>query len=192
MPVFPKLLASPGDIKGYASKLGATFHIDNKSMMRSAIGLAHKRMWPAIKHTKEQNWVKDHVAAQMESFDFVAGLMRYPLNREHLNGWQDGDANEKMLRRGMEMYCTVLAQDTFYDMLELVRLKWIHEHWDRFEDSAQKAYQLVSFPKFYENLINHYEAMSAPLPDITNEPDEADLDCVKLEESAKNGMEHKG
>ena len=182
------LLAKRGEHQSYATKLGAFFHIDFKSAARSLIGIAWKKFEPINDYKELNGWLKDHVKADVESFEFVVELMRYPLNKE-LNGWQEGDNNEKMLRRLIRMKAVVQDEDSFYDMVELVRMKWVHEHWDRYERSAEQAYQLISFPKFYESLINHYTAMKEPLPDITDEADEASIDYIALERRAKNAVE---
>lgn len=179
-----------GNVRGYANKLVASFHIDMKMAMRSLIGLAYKKFYPAIKASKIQGWKKDHVAADLESFEFIARMMKHPLNIPHMNGWRsEDDANYKMLKRLFEMKAVVQEHDSFYDMLILLHYKWVHDHWSRYERSAEEAYQMFNFPMQYEALISHLKAMEEPLPDITDEPDLPDENYLELWERAKNGME---
>lgn len=179
-----------GNVKGYANRLVASFHITAKTAMRSAIGLAYKKCWPAIKACKDSGWKKDHVAADLESFELIANIMKYPLNLEQMNGWKDeNDANYKMLKRLFEIKALIQEKDSFYDMLILIHYKFVHENWHRYERSAEEAYQLFSFPKQYEALIAHYNAMKEPLPDITDEPDEENINYIELEKRAIYAME---
>ena len=189
----PNLLAKQGDIRGYATKLGAYFHIDTKEIMRKLIALAYKKQEKVIKWKLETGWTKDHVAADIESFEFIKSLMLHPLNDERMSGWKDeNDPNCVMLQRLTYMKALVQDEDSYYDLIELVRLKWVHENWERYEQSANAAYNLVNFPNFYKHLLEHKEVMEEPLPDITDEPDYAEPDYIKLEEGIKNGLERKG
>lgn len=175
---------------GYANNLIARFHVNMKTCMRSAIGLAHKKFWPAIKACKEDGWTKDHVRADLESFELIAGMMKHPLNIPHMNGWRsEEDANYKMLKRLFEMKAVVQEKDGFYDMLILLHYKFVHDNWARYEKSAEEAHQLFNFPIQYEALIAHYQAMKEPLPDITDDPDEVALNDLIKKEMVDNGLE---
>lgn len=177
---------------GYANKLIARFHVNMKTCMRSAIGLAHKKFWPAIKACKEDGWTKDHVKADLESFDLIAEIMKHPLNIPQMNGWKDEeDGNYKMIKRLFEMKAVVQEKDGFYDMLILLHYKFVHDNWHRYEASAEEAHRLFNFPKQYEALIAHYQAMKEPLPDITNEPDDVAVDKLVEQEMKANGLEYK-
>jgi len=186
--MIPKLLAENGKFQGYATKLGKYLHIDVKELTRKLISVGYKKYKPVIEYKEKNGWIKDHVKADLESFDFVAKLMMIPMNVESMVGWKDeNDNNYKMLKQMMEIKAVIQDEDSFYDMIELVRLKWIHEHWDRYEASAEKAYQLANFPNFYADLMALYE----PLPQDEEDIPEDTIDYIKIEEAIVNGMERK-
>ena len=186
--MIPKLLAETGKFQGYATKLGKYLHIDVKELTRKLISVGYKKYKPVIEYKEKNGWIKDHVKADLESFDFVAKLMMIPMNVESMVGWKDeNDNNYKMLKQMMEIKAVIQDEDSFYDMIELVRLKWIHEHWDRYEASAEKAYQLANFPNFYADLMALYE----PLPQDEEDIPEDTIDYIKIEEAIVNGMERK-
>ena len=188
----PNLLAQQGIFRGYASKLGAYFHIDTKEVTRKFIALAWKKYEPLIEWKIKNGWMKDHVKAEIECFEFLASLMMHPLNGKALSGWKDeNDPNYIMIKRMVYIYAFVRDEDSYYDMIALVMDKWKHEHWERYERSAEAAFQLVNFPIFYESLLNHKAAMEEPLPDITDEPDETKIDYIAMEKRLTDGMEHK-
>jgi len=188
----PTLLAKAGNFRGYATKLGEHFHIDTKELVRKLISLGYKKFSPIVAYKEKNGWIKDHVKADLESFDFVAKIMLHPMNHEHMAGWKDkNDPNYIMLKQIMEIKAVVQDEDSFYDMIELVRLKWVHEHWDLYEQSAEKAYQIINFPNFYKDLIEH----SKPLPQLPKKeaPEEMEINYVEAEEELmRDGMERKG
>jgi hypothetical protein len=189
----PDLLGKQGTNRGYATKLGSIFHINVKEAIRRAINMVYAAKFQKVVEYKEKNgWIKDHVKADIESFEFVADIMCHPLNHAKLSGWKDRtDTNYQMLRKGVVIKAAIQDEDSFYDMIELVRMKWVHDHWDRYERSAEQAYQIINFPNFYEKLIAHYEAMKEPLPDITDEADPEEIDYIKMEKRLTNGMDNK-
>lgn len=189
----PNLLAQQGLFRGYATKLGAYFHIDTKEVTRKFIGLAWKKYEPLIEWKLKNGWVKDHCAAEIECFDAIARLMMHPLNKKAMSGWKDeNDPNYIMTRRVVYIATFIRDEDSYWDMLFLAMDKWRHEHWDRYERSAEQAYQLVSFPVMYRKLLEHAEAMEEELPDITDEPDPQQIDYIKMEKRLTDGKDNEG
>lgn len=187
----PDVLTKSGPHRSYATKLAAYLNIDVKNVTRIFINQAYKHYQPVIEYKLKHGWVKDHVRADIEAFDFVESLMRHPLNQSpNMNGWPTADdPNNKMLRRLVLIHAAIRDEDSFYDILELVMDKWKHEHWDRYEKSAEWAYKLTGFPVLYANLLAHKEAIEEPLPDITDEPDDVKMDYIELEKRVKKHVE---
>ena len=190
MTVNTTLLAKNGEHQGYATKLGKYFHINMKELVRKMVAFGYKKHEKVIEYKKKNGWIKDHVAADLEGFEFVADLMTHPLNtQKQMSGWKDkNDPNYILLKRMFEMFALYRDEDSYYDMLFLVWMKWVHEHWDRYERSAEQAYQLVNFPNLYKDLL----AWNEPLPQDDEDIEEDDIDYIASEEAIKNGMERKG
>ncbi len=183
-----KLLAAPELIN---TKLGKIMHGSGKLIMRKCIRMVHGHYKPVLEYKKENGWIKDHVAAQQEAWDFIVNLYRHPINK-HAGGWPEGgdDGNKIMFEGALGVFWLMQDEDSAYDIPWLLYMKWIHEHWDRFEQSAEHAYQIMNFPNMYRDMIE----WSKPLPLDDGKDFDDDIDYVAAEKKLigdKNGMGNK-
>lgn len=172
-----KLLAAPEMLQ---TKLGHIMHISGKQLMRKFISMAHKHYEPVIEYKHKTGWIKDHVNAQEEGWRWIESLYMQPINAE-AGGWTNSDGvlkdgvNKKMFNDVLELFWLMQDEDSAYDIPWLLYLKWVHEHWDRFEKSAQMAYNIMNFGNLYADLLE----WSKPLPlDDGTDDDEDDIDYV--------------
>ena len=179
----PKLLAAQLD-----SKLGKIMHNTGKNLMRAQIDIVHKHYEPVLKYKRETGWIKDHVAAEQEAWNWIEQLYDIPINSK-VGGWH-GDPNgrnRKMFHNILDIVFTIQDEDSAYDIPMLLWLKWIHEHWDRFERSAEQAYQIMNFANLYKDLLE----LATPLPQDDGK-DYQDPDYIKLDKGLKKSGEKNG
>src|SRR3990167_9880643 len=171
-------------------KLGILLHDKFKWFIRKMIEKAHGKMEPVLEYKRENGWVNDHVAAMDEGWQWVISLDELPVNIG-IGGFKgQDDVNRKLFRQGGELTFTLLDENTHYSIRVMLWLKWIHEHWDRFEIAANQAYQIQNFGNLYKDLL----ALSEPLP-VDDGKDVYEPDYIKLGkmiEAKKNGMERNG
>jgi len=178
-----KLLAAPERIH---TELGQIMHNSGKLLIRKAIKSIGKKYEPVVEYKKEHGWIKDHVAAMEEGWKKVEYLMLQPINHRAGIGWTGKeDKNAIMYNTLLPVFFTMVDEDSAYDWPLLIWLKWIHDHWDRFEESAEQAYQLLDFAVTYEHLMNWTEPL--PLDDGT---DIEEIDYVKREKEIMDGIHH--
>lgn len=158
-------------------KLGIILHDFSKWMIRGMTDKVHAKMKPVINYKRENGWLKDHIKAMEEGWKWVISLDELPLNHS-IGGFKGADdKNRKFFLQAGEIAFTHLDEDTFYDIHFLLWLKWIHEHWDRFEQSAEAAYQILNFENLYKDLLE----WSKPLPQDENEQDEKEINYIEME-----------
>ena len=165
-------------------------HRTGKTLLRGVIDSVHKHYEPVITYKKENGWYKDHVLAQVEAWKVIEALYDMPSNAIIGGGWNNNqdDRNRVMFRNVLDIFWLMQDEDSAYDIPWLIYLKWIHEHWDRFEKSAEQAYQMANFGNFYRDLIEY----AKPLDNIDDEDDKINdelVDFVALERNAEKIME---
>lgn len=174
------LLAYEG--KDYNQKggfLGRIMHDSGKLMIRKLLKIVHGKYEPVIKYKHETGWIKDHVAAWEEAVDWVISLDEMPINKSMFNFTGPDDPNRLFFLRLKDLFCVMMDEDTHYDIRVLLVMKWVHEHWDRFERSAEQAYQLANFGNLYKDLLE----FTKPLP-LDDGIDENDIDYIAMERGA--------
>src|SRR3990167_4763779 len=171
-----QLLAYDGaDYNQRGGKLGSICHDFSKWMMRKFVDKLHRKMLPVIEYKRKNGWVKDHTAAMEEGWKWVMSLDELQINRG-IGGFKgEDDGNRRFFNELGDIAFTHLDEDTHYDMRMLLWFKWIHEHWDRFEQSAESAYQILNFGELYKDLLG----LSEPLP-LDDGEDDADVDYAAL------------
>lgn len=171
-------------------RLGRILHDFSKWMIRGAVDRVHNRMKDVIDYKKKNGWIKDHIAAMDEGWKWVQSLDEMPINGV-IGGFKGpGDLNRKLFGQLGEICFTHLDEDSFYDIHFLLWLKWVHEHWERFEQSAESAYQILNFGNLYKDLLSYTEPL--PVDDGSDENDEPETDYIALEKrlkADKDGME---
>lgn len=169
---------------GYESKEGFMFHGPGKRVLRKLISMGYSRYKGTVERKRgSQGYVKAHIAAYDEAWQWVRGLdhrpMKYPGGPQF--GVQKGDVNDEMFQQITGVAFAMLDEDSFYDIRVLLWLKWIHEHWDRIEIAVNQAYALTfGFDKLYRNMVE----WSKPLPQDKGR-DFKEPDYVRLEKNAK-------
>ena len=157
-------------------KLGKILHDFSKWMIRGFSTQLHKKMLPVIEYKKKNGWIKEHITAMDEGWKWVMSLDELPLNKG-IGGFKGADdKNRKFFSEIGDIAFTHLDEDTHYDIRMLLWLKWVHEHWGRFEQSAESAYQLLNFGELYKDLL----ALSEPLP-LDDGKDDFNEDYTALE-----------
>lgn len=143
-------------------KLGVALHDHTKWVIRKGVDLAWMKYKPVHEYKQQHGYIKDHVAALDEGWAWVMSLYDLPLNTVKFAGFKGADdKNRQMLYRSGQMFFGITDEDSHWDVPILVMLKWVHEHWDRFERSAEQAYQLANFNNLYRDLLE----LSTPLPE---------------------------
>lgn len=165
--------------------LGRIMHDTSKWFMRESVNGLHRHMKPVFNYKRANGWHKEHITAMGEAIDWVVSLDEIPINAR-IGGFKGpDDKNRRLFLQMKDIFLTLLDEDTHYDIRVLLVLKWIHEHWDRFEIAAEQAYQIQNFSNLYKDLL----ALSEPLPvDDGNGKD----DNYKIDARKKYGLERDG
>ena len=166
-------------------------HDFSKWMIRGIVDKVQKKMEPVIIYKKENGWIKEHVAALEEGWNWVIELDEHPVNNK-IGGFTGGpdDKNRKFFTNLRDIVLVHLDEDSHYDMRFLMMLKWVHEHWDRFEQSAETSYQIMNFHNLYAELLEGSKPL--PVDDGTDEYSPEKIDYIAMEKKLredKNGME---
>lgn len=167
-------------------KLGKIMHDSGKWIIRESVNALHNHMNPVFEYKKSEGWHKDHVKAMEEAIDWVISLDDLPLNIGKINGFKgQNDKNRKLFMQLKDIMLTLLDEDTHYDIRVLLVLKWIHDHWERFEISAEQAHQIMNFENIYRDLLE----LSKPLPVDDGKGKD---DNYKIDARGKYGLERNG
>lgn len=188
---WPHLLAQDGTNDNQRQgKLGTILHDNLKWMIRSFIAAGHKKALPVIEYKRENGWIKPHVAAMDENWQRILSLFKVPINKG-IGGFSGpDDKNLRMFNQIGDIVHTIIDEDSHYDMIFLLQLKFIHENWHLFEESAEQAYQIANFHNTYRDILEY----TKPLP-LDDGKDDVQIDYVKMEEKlkqTKKGEDHDG
>lgn len=169
--------------------IGVALHDHTKWMIRKGVDIAWMKYSKVHDYKQKNGWIKDHIAAMDEGWKWVMSLDDLPINIGNIGGFKGkDDKNRTMLYRAGQMFFGLNDEDSHWDMRVLLFLKWCHEHWDRFEASAEQAYQIMNFDYLYKDALE----LSAPLPEDDGVDDET-VDYIKMEKNllrkGTNGME---